>query len=265
MPQRLSDITYGLRQRFIALRRSATGRSTGLASAPETSFAGLEAQSKDEQQRAEQAKKASGVAEETQEDQALNPIEIASLEIAQDYSFVRPLTTLFRAVRDPATGLVSGVEVGARNYSPIRVRLRFNPTSEQSVDVNYTVDPANGVLAETSISALTRLSDRSYVQARWFRRTPADPGLAQEGFMRAKWGVVSPNQRFSLETEWDYDIERRSMDHQRYDIRWATQCCAFRFGFDQRSFPTDFRREYSLVVDLSGLGQVLNLHTATTQ
>lgn len=265
VPGKTSIVSYGLRQRFFVLRRPATGRASSLASARQTSFEGLEQQEKELQQVQEKARQEQDIAEKLEVEQAYNPVEIGSIELTQDYTFVGSLSRAYEL--DPATGLVSRDGSGqllftARPYSPVRLRVRFNPSSDQTFDAGYTYDVANDVITEQSISTLLRLSPQSYVSARWFRRNPVsrDRELGSlQSVIAGRFGVVSPNRRFSFETELNWDAADHTMLNQHYEARWATQCCSFRFGYDRRSFVGNFRREFSIVVDLFGIGEVLNV------
>lgn len=274
-PAALSDFSYGVRQRFYALRPPQFGPGGSLASASESSFDALQRQNQEAAERVqkEQQLQALGLGNlpelpATQEGPNLSPVEIGSLEIAQSYSLVRPLTQVYRRVlcddgggTDPITGRPCTEAFDTRAFSAIRIRARYNPTAEHSVDVAYTLDPANDVLAEASLSTLLRPSLLSYVEGSVYRRRPVDPGRADAStYARTRWGWLTPGQKFGIETQWDYNLESRQMEHQSYRLRYATQCCAFRFGWDRRDFEDNQRREYYLVIDLSGLGKVLDVN-----
>ena len=65
--------------------------------------------------------------------------------------------------------------------------------------------------------------------------------------------------RFRFESSLDYDVEARQLDHQAYTVTYATQCCSFILGYDRRDFVDNARRELTLVVDLTGIGEILRL------
>jgi lipopolysaccharide assembly outer membrane protein LptD (OstA) len=237
VPGELSDFNYGIRQRFLALRRPETARRVTLTNARETSFEALEEQAKRDGTAAPRPEDALSV------DASATPVEFASIEIAQSYSFVRPLSLY-----------------NERAFSPIRMRIRLNPTAERVLDASATYDVANSTLTELSLSALVRLSDRAFVQGSWYRREPpASAASTPSSFVRARWEVLSRSRRVGLATDWDFNVETKRLEHQRYQLRVATQCCSFRFGYDRRDFVDNFRQEFSLVVDLSGIGNVLDL------
>lgn len=253
----VSDVSYGIRQRFLALRRPDTGRAPTLVTVEETSLEALEEETK----RLEE----NGAPEEERlaVDDTAGPVEIASVELSQAYSFARPLSQEYlldasgNIVRDPET---NAPLTEPSYFSPLRLRVRLNPTAERVVDASAVWDTANEVLTETSLSGLVRLSPLAFVQASWFRRVPVAPGLQdRESTVRSRWEVMSSSRRVGLATEWDWDVANDRLEHQQYQLRLATQCCSFRFGYDRRDFVGNFREEYSIVVDLTGIGEVLDL------
>lgn len=261
VPGEMSDFNYGIRQRFIALKRPQAGRAQGIATVSEVSFEGLARQEKENQERVQKDQAQPGGEGKLEVVEALNPVEFASIDLFQSYSFKRFLSRAYRI--DPATGKpwkdpATGLPGLPRHYSPITLRFRLNPTSEQLVDASYQFDPANSVLTETSVSATSQVSQRLYLEGRWYRRRPVEPTYGQvTNFVRARWGLVSSNGRLALETDWDWNLKRSKLEHQGYSVRWTTQCCAFRFGIDQREFVGNERREFTLAIDLSGIGEII--------
>lgn len=262
-PGELSDLRYGVRQRFFALQKPRTGRASSLSSAESVSFAALDEQEKESAMASEAAEGTAQAEQNLEVLQNLNPIEIGSIEISQRYSGVRPLTTVYGTMIDPVTGeVMQGARVDTRRYSPVDIKVRYNPSPRQAVDIAYTFDPANGVLTQTQITTELSFGADGYFRGSWFRRRPANPLVTNEtSFLRTSWGW-SPSPRLKLETEWDYNLAEGNLKHQYYGIRYETQCCTFNVGFDQRDFVDNQRREFLLVVDLRGIGEVLDLRQA---
>ncbi|MBP7149211.1 MAG: LPS-assembly protein LptD, partial [Acidobacteria bacterium] len=258
IPQELSDVSYGLRQRFYALRPPETGRPLGVSSAEKVSFEGLEEQSEEEQNRTQ---KENGRAEEQplEVSQALGPVELGSIEISQRYSFVRSLTTEVGLFRDTSTGDPVTRTVGFSNASPVTLRLRFNPSHEHVVDASYEYDPTNDVLTQSSVSATLGFGSDGYFRGSWFHGRSADPLVDPSSFLRTQWGFLAWERRLALETEWDYDLERGNLDHQLYRLRYSSQCCGIHLGYDLRDFEGNSRREVSLRIDLGGIGKIIDL------
>ncbi len=268
VPGELSDLRFGIRQRFFALRPPQTDRPLSVAATDEVSFEAIEKAEEEAAKQAERQTEKEAMAERLEVKEQLNPMEFASLEVYQSYSLVRELSSVYAVLVDPDTGEVVlddvtgnplSVRTGGRHFSPITIKGRFNPTETTSMDMSYTFDPANSVLTETRISALIGMSKQGFFQGSWYRRQSANPGLLNaSSFLRTRWGMT-PSSRFSVEVEWDYDLENSKLQHQAYHLRWATQCCAFKLGFDKRDFTGNTRKEFRLVVDLTGIGEILNL------
>lgn len=261
VPQELSDVSYGIRQRFTVLRPAQTGYDPGLLAGERTSFDEMERAAREAEKEAENADPEEILDASMEVTEQLNPMEIGSLEIFQTYSFERELTTLFSD--DPA--MLGEVEA-LRRYSPITVRGRFNATSDHSMDVAYVYDPGNRELLETRISALLRLSSQGYFQGSWFRRRSPNPAAENESsFLRSRWGFTSLDRRFSIEADLDYDVEDGDLDHQGYLVRYSSQCCTLKLGYDRRDFLDNTREEFYLVVDLTGIGEILDLKTSVSE
>lgn len=268
VPGELSDFRYGIRQRLFALRPPATGRPKGVATVQEASLQSLEKEAESEKERDQEAEQQPGAEPQLDVAQQLNPMEIASLEIFQSYSFVRELSRVYAVLldpvtgeieRNPLTGLPKTINAGGRSFSPITIRARFNPSHEQALDVGYTFDPANNLLTETSISALMGSGTTGYFQGSWYRRRPVNPGVSKpSSFLRTRWGRTF-NNRMSWQMDFDYNLEDDKLDHQYYLFRYATQCCSYTLGYDRRDFVGNTRNEIRLMVDLSGIGQILDL------
>jgi len=259
VPGRLSDFRYGVRQRFYALRAPQTGRAKGVALAKEVSFDALERAAEENARLDAQAVDREDVEKKLDVEQTLNPTEFASIEISQSYSTIRELSRVYGVIDNPLTSTRDFGVVAARNYSPITIKARFNPTHEQSVDIGYTFDPANKVLTETRISTLLGFGQTSFFQGSWYRRRSANPAVTTgSSFLRSSWGMTV-SAKLSFQIDWDFDLKAGEIDHQFYQLRYATQCCSFHLGYDQRDFVGNDRKEFRLVIDLAGIGKLLDL------
>lgn len=138
VPSRLSDLTYGIRQRLFVLRPPESGRAKGIATAKAISFEEME---KESEELAEREAKAVGTPAEAEEnlltEKTLGPLELASLEFSQLYSFVRPLTMVYGWVYDSDSGSFQPAPVGTRSSSPVIARARFNPSAQHVIDLTY--------------------------------------------------------------------------------------------------------------------------------
>ncbi len=258
----MSLLTYGVRTRFYALRGPDTGRTFGIPSTERLSLTGLEEQAEREARRAIGETGRPGVAGPLEVAENLTPTEIGSLQIAQQYSLDpdQPLTNLWALVPGGAAGglLDSQAIVDSRQYSPIVITGRFNPTYQQAVDLSYTYDIANDELTETSVSAMMGFRG-GYFRGSWYKRNPVRPLDARSDFLRTQFGIARVVRGLSLEAAWDYNLETSNLDHYFYQVRWTTQCCSIQLGYDVKGFVGDSRRNLLLTVNLSGIGKLFDL------
>ncbi len=261
VPGQLSLFTYGVRTRFYALRGPDTGRTFGVPSTEKLSLSDLEEQSAREARRALEEAGKPGVAEAIEVAENLTPTEIGSLQISQQYSLDQPLSNLWALLVDPTTGesLNRQQIVDTRQYSPIAITGRFNPTYQQSVDLSYVFDVANDKLAETSISAMMGFRG-GYFRGSWYKRNSVRPLDLPTDFLRTQLGIARIVRGLSLEAAWDYNLETSQLDHYLYQLRWTTQCCSIQLGLDTRNFVDNNRRNLLLTVNLSGIGKLFDLN-----
>ena len=260
VPGQLSVFTYGVRTRFYALRGPDTGRTFGIPSTERLSLTDLEEQAEREARRAVEQMGKPGVADEIEVEENLTPTEIGSLQITQQYSLDQPLTNLWAVLPAEASGLAvdTQVIVDSRQYSPIVITGRFNPTYQQSVDLSYTFDVANDRLTETSLSAMMGFRG-GYFRGSWYKRNPIRPLDTPTDFLRTQLGIARVVRGLSLELAWDYNLETSNLDHYLYQVRWTTQCCSIQLGYDVRGFIDNNRRNLLLTVNLSGIGKLFDL------
>jgi hypothetical protein len=262
VPGQLSLLSYGVRTRFYALRGPDTGRTFGIPSTERLSLTGLEEQAEREARRAIEESGRPGVAGPLEVEENLTPTEIGSLQIAQQYSLDpdQPLTNLWALVPGGAAGglLDTQAIVGSRQYSPIVITGRFNPTYQQAVDLSYTYDIANDELTETSLSAMMGFRG-GYFRGSWYKRNPVRPLDPRSDFLRSQFGIARVVRGLSLEAAWDYNLETSNLDHYFYQVRWTTQCCSIQLGYDVKGFVGDSRRNLLLTVNLSGIGKLFDL------
>ncbi len=60
-----------------------------------------------------------------------------------------------------------------------------------------------------------------------------------------------------------YDIERREVQQRRFRIGYNTQCCGFQLEVLDRGFLGAEGEEYRFMVNLKGVGTVVDFHTGT--
>ncbi|MCU0255080.1 MAG: LPS assembly protein LptD [Acidobacteria bacterium] len=226
------------------------------------SLTDLEEQAQREARRAVEQVGKPGVDESIEVDSNLTPTEIGSLQIVQQYSLSPDqwLSGIWAVLPAEVSGssFDQQVIVDRRQYSPVVITGRFNPTYQQAVDLSYTFDVANDRLTETSLSAMMGFRG-GYFRGSWFQRKPVQPLNPDTDFVRAQVGIARLARGLSLEAAWDYNLETSNLDHYFYQVRWTTQCCSIQLGYDVRGFVDNSRRNLLLTVNLSGIGKLFDL------
>lgn len=216
---------------------------------------------------------AAGAASQSEEDKKkLSTVEIATLEISQDYSFLGPLSSS-TALGFPDTPVTSPL-------SPVRGTLRINPSIHASLDVRGSFDILFRQIREASLSANLRSTRRGYVDLTWSMvrdlegRALLDKGLAfSQAFDRNQIGLQGETnflgRRFLLGMQTNYELgdvfpgEPRLRD-QRYRFGYNTQCCGFQFEVLNRNFLGTSQREFRFLINLKGVGNVIDFQSGSS-
>jgi hypothetical protein len=273
----VNRVTYALVTRLFARRPMRTADPTAFLPPAGVEFiggtsdplAGLEAQLRTEleaeaaQQRA--GEEAPAVPPPPQEPQ-MTTVEVVSLEIAQDYSFLGPLSR-------------SAALDEERNVSPIRAIVRFNPSLRLSVDARSSFDVIFKELRDASLSANLRSAGRGFLDVTWsLLRDLEGKALLETGqavfppFDRNQIGLNGEtnffNRRLLLGMQLNYELgdiqpgDPRLRD-QRYKLGYNTQCCGFQVEYLNRNYTTTSQREFRFLINLRGVGNVVDLHSSS--
>lgn len=273
IPGEANRLTYGLTTRLFARRPATSERETGYPggdvpgsmNGPQDQLASLLRQSIARTAAAEGGEPAPG-APGTAASKSLNTVEVATLEIAQDYSFIGPLSI------SPALG-------ESRPVSPIRGTLRFNPSINTSVDMRTTFDILFRQVREASLSANLRSPGRGFIDLTWtVTRDLEGKALQEQGlafttpFDRSQIGLMGETtvfaRRLLLGFQINYELgdvvegEPRMRD-QRYRAGYNTQCCGFQLEYLNRNYVGSDQTEYRFLINLKGVGNVIDFHQRT--
>ncbi|MEW5807373.1 MAG: LPS assembly protein LptD [Acidobacteriota bacterium] len=180
--------------------------------------------------------------------QALNPVEIASFEIFQSYSFDFPLSS---------SGASQNFET--KNSSPISAVLRLNPAANYSFDLKATYDTIYKALRSSSISASLKKGEIGFLSLNLFRLKGFE-GTQDHEQLTFEGGTQLFHQKLGLNVKLSYNLFESFLPEQRYRIEYFTQCCGFYFEYLKRDFTTNERREFRFAIDLKGIGKVIDFH-----
>jgi hypothetical protein len=266
-------LTYGLVTRLFAKRPAGGTEELAMSAFPTATAGGgttdmlaRALQRERQDQSLAEAVAAQGGEEETEEKEKPKPlstVEIATLEVSQDYSFLGPLS-------------VSGVLQESRPVSPIRGTLRINPSIYTSLDVRTSFDILFKEIREASLSANLRSPKLGFLDLSWTLvrdlegRELFDRGLAftapldrSQVVLQGETSLFSRHLLLGLQANLETgDLlpgEPRLRD-QRYRAGYNTQCCGFQFEYLNRNFSGSDLREFRFLVNLKGVGNVVDLH-----
>lgn len=201
----------------------------------------------------------------------LSTVEIATLEISQDYSLLGPLSRSF--------GLGFPGPVEESNLSAVRASLRLNPTTHTGFDVRTSFDILFRQIRDASLSANLRSVDRGFLDLTWsLVRDLEGQALVEKGlaslppFDRSQIGLIGEtnflNRRLLLGMQINYELgdvsagEPRLRD-QRYKVGYNTQCCGFQLEYLNRNFVGSTQNEFRFLINLRGVGNVVDLHSGS--
>ncbi len=249
-----NSVQYSLTTRFFAKRPGVTPR----AAEPASGLSLPQALSPPP----EEGKSLAAPPESGKEEKgSLSPVEIASFQLSQTYSFLGPLSR--RGSCSLVGGTLQGPDCAISNLSGVNATLRFNPTLHASVDLRTTYDILFNTFRSGSLSANLRNPERGFVDLTWFFQNALDAFAAdssQLGLL-AETNVLS--RKLVLGFQGNYDIEARDLRDQRYKVGYNTQCCGFTLEFLDRDFLGVSQQEFRVLVNLKGIGNVLDINSGS--
>jgi len=192
---------------------------------------------------------------------SLSPVEIASFQIAQTYSLLGPLS---RKGRFSFDGKCLDPQCESSNLSALDASLRYNPTLYASVDLKATYDILFNAFRAGSLSANFRAPERGFVDLTWFFRNTLEASLGDSSQLGLLAETNVMNRKLILGFQGNYDVVARALRDQRYRVGYNTQCCGFTVELLDRSFLGIGQQEFRLVVNLKGIGNVLDLNSGSS-
>ena len=192
---------------------------------------------------------------------SLSPVEIASFQVSQTYSLLGPLSKR----RDCTTILgLSVCEVSqTSNLGPLDAQFRFNPTLHASVDLKAQYDILYNAFSRASLSTSLRSQDHGFVDLTWFYNVGLDPSSVDSSQIGLLGETSLMNRKLVLGFQGNYDVVQRNLQDQRYKVGYNTQCCGFTFEYLDRNYLGVSQQEFRLIVNLKGIGNVLDLNSGT--
>ncbi len=180
--------------------------------------------------------------------------EVASMTLSQDYSFDNPLS-------------VSATLGDDSSLSPVRLLFRFNPSPLSSIHLNTTYDILFDNLSSTSISTQLRKPGIGSIDFSWFQQRIFEVGTKKVDTKTEQVRLLGEGAFFRgkviLGAQTSFDLERSELLQRRFRIGYNTQCCGFQVEYLDRGFLGSGGKEFRFMVDLKGVGTVVDFHTGT--
>jgi lipopolysaccharide assembly outer membrane protein LptD (OstA) len=186
--------------------------------------------------------------------QRLSTVEVASLEISQDYSFLGPLSF------SPSDSV---------HVSPVRAAVRFNPSQHTSLDLRARYDVLFRQIRDASLSANLRSPRRGFLDVTWSMVRDLEGAGA---FDRNQIGFLGETsllaRRVLLGMQANYELGDLlgggpRLRDQRYKFGYNTQCCGFQLEVLDRNFLGSSQREFRFLINLRGVGNVIDLQSGS--
>ena len=174
--------------------------------------------------------------------------EILSFELSQGVSFDDQLP--FQ--RSTVTGETS-------SRSPLSAELRVALSQRTNLRVETLYSPFLGGFLSRSISGNVGLGQNAFGLT-WYTRLSPERGetLSDQVGVTSSLSIVPKTLR--LDAQFNYDIETKELQQQRYFLDWTGSCFGIRL--ELREFRTASRRDrdYRLAVNLKSVGSFLDLN-----
>jgi lipopolysaccharide assembly outer membrane protein LptD (OstA) len=287
-----NNVTYGIGSRLIAQRPRAEAEREGASGekilVPEGDSGKLREAPSATPESAEPPPSATPAPDA--KNAPLEPVEIASVEIAQSYSF-----NSNPSVADVDGKCIAYFEVppadcaATSHYSAVAVTGRYNPSRAMSFNLTTRYDILFNAISDVSVSGNFR---SGFAQGLFsvVRRTglgylrvvdpvtglpePRDPltgrfplvpiqGSTQLRF-QGNFGPIAG--RIRLGVDGTYNVtpgpNEKHLPYRRLRLEYYTQCCGFLTEYLVSQYSSFPRREFRFAVDLRGIGKLFDFNQA---
>lgn len=285
-----NTLTYGLASRVIAQRPRAAAESMGPTGerilVPEGESGRLrDVTSAVPDTRDETRDPAAAAPADT----PLEPVEIASVELSQTYSF-NATPSIADTNGDCLAQPVA--PAGCRetsHYSPVSLTGRFNPAKWANFNFTTRYDVLFNEIAEVSVSGNFRervaqgLFSLVYRPGLAFQRVidpstglpyPPDPVTGLYAVERVKestqlrfqgnFGPLAGRLRLGMDATYNFNpaAGEKKLPYQRWRTEYYTQCCGFLAEYLKYDYSAAPRKEFRFAVDLRGIGKLFDFNQA---
>ncbi|MGH3089473.1 MAG: hypothetical protein ACRDSJ_19450, partial [Rubrobacteraceae bacterium] len=147
---------------------------------------------------------------------------------------------------------------------PVEAVLRVAPAALFQLDARAAYDTGASRVTATSLTASAAWK-ANYFNATWFSSRPVVPKGSPPGFsaesdqIRAAAGL-DLTKAIRVDTQLNYDAFRNLLLEDRSLLTYKGSCYTIFFEVRQLRLPPDTRRDYRLVINLKGIGTLLDVN-----
>lgn len=193
----------------------------------------------------------------------LEPIEIASIQVSQSYSFNSNPSSADRD-GDPATSFATS------HFSAIALTGRYNPSRLLSFNLTGRYDVLFNAVSDVSLSGNFRKSMAQGLFSVVYRPGLGfdAPGVAKRDATQLRFqGNFGPIAgRIRIGIDGTYNVTPTALEkhlpYRRFRLEYYTQCCGFLAEYLVSEYSAFPRREFRFAVDLRGIGKLFDFNQA---
>ena len=172
-------------------------------------------------------------------EKSLSSVELGSLELFQEYSFSRPLS--------------SGADGVTSAWGPMTASLRVTPTPGTGLDARASYDWLNQNLTSTSITGAGR-SGFGSLNLTWYAGFNPISGERVSSQVRTLINFRKPGFPVTAALHVAYDVEQREIQQQRYQVGWKGGCWSISAEYRDLKLGTYPTRDFRIIIELKGVG-----------
>ena len=193
----------------------------------------------------------------------MEPIEIASIQIAQSYSF-NSYPSIADLDGDPTTPLSQS------HFSGVALTGRYNPSRLLGFSLSGRYDALFKMVSDVSLSGNFR-----HAMAQGLFSIVYRPGLgysepnvpkpdATQVRFQGNFGPIAGRIRLGIDATYNVSPGPNEvhLPYRRWRFEYYTQCCGFLAEYLSSQYTAFPRREFRFAVDLRGIGKLFDFNQA---
>ncbi len=193
----------------------------------------------------------------------LEPVEVASVEVAQSYSFDTPVSLAHKDAQNPTAEERS-------HFSGVALTGRYNPSALLSFNLTGRYDILFNAISDVSLSGNFKQSMAQGLFSVVYRNglgvdsTGAPIKDATQVRFQGNFGPIASRIRLGIDATYNVTPlpTEKHLPYRRFRLEYYTQCCGFLAEYLLSEYSAFPRREFRFAVDLRGIGKLFDFNQA---